>query len=62
MTEPTPDLDESRDAREMQNALTADPGASPRSSAPPDTLKIALAFGLVAATIEMAVILLLFAC
>ena len=62
MTEPTPDLDEPRDVRETQNALTADSGASARSSAPPDTLRLALAFGVVAATIEIAVILLFFAC
>ena len=62
MTEPTPDSDEPRDARETQNALTADSGASTRSSGPPDTLRVALAFGVVAATIEMVAILVLFAC
>jgi hypothetical protein len=62
VTEPTPDPDEPRDARETQNAVAADSGASARSSGPPDTLRIALAFGVVAATIEMAAILLLFAC
>lgn len=62
MTESTPDPDEPRDARETQNALTADSGASARSSGPPDTLRVALAFGIVAATIELALILLLFTC